>query len=77
LSPSVTVGIKIQFLVRSGAVIIKNVCETNTILISKATTVPRYRYTLKVPKCEISSRLDFHDFHTIKPFLVGDFGARI
>jgi hypothetical protein len=32
---------------------------------------------LKVPKCEIFDRLDFHDFYSIKPFWVGDFGAKI
>ncbi len=32
---------------------------------------------LKVPKCKIFDRLDFYDFYTIKPFLVGDFGAKI
>jgi hypothetical protein len=30
---------------------------------------------LKVLKNEILNRLDFHDFYTIKPFLVGDFGV--
>ncbi len=33
--------------------------------------------TLKVPKCEIFERSDFHDFYSIKPFWVGDFGAKI
>ncbi len=32
---------------------------------------------LKVPKCEIFDRSDFHDFCTIKPFWVDDFGAKI
>jgi hypothetical protein len=32
---------------------------------------------LKVPKCEIFDRSDFHDFYAIKPFWVGDFGAKI
>jgi hypothetical protein len=32
---------------------------------------------LKVPKCEIFDRSDFHDFCTKKPFWVGDFGAKI
>jgi hypothetical protein len=32
---------------------------------------------LKVPKCEIFDRSDFHDFYSIKPFWVGDFGAKI
>jgi hypothetical protein len=32
---------------------------------------------LKVPKCEIFCRLDFHDFYTVKPFWVADFGAKI
>jgi hypothetical protein len=26
---------------------------------------------------EIFDRLDFHDFYTIKPFWVGDFGSKI
>jgi hypothetical protein len=29
---------------------------------------------LKVPKCEIFDRSDIHNFYTIKPFWVGDFG---
>ncbi len=33
--------------------------------------------TLKVPKCEIFDRSDFHDFYSIKPVWVGDFGANI
>jgi hypothetical protein len=32
---------------------------------------------LKVPKCEIFDRSDFHDFCTINPFWVGDLGAKI
>jgi hypothetical protein len=32
---------------------------------------------LKVPKCEIFDRSDFHDFYTIKPFWVADLGAKI
>ncbi len=32
---------------------------------------------LKVPKCEIFNRSDFHDFYSIKSFWVGDFGAKI
>ncbi len=32
---------------------------------------------LKVPLCEIFDHSDFHDFYTIKPFWVGDFGAKI
>jgi hypothetical protein len=35
------------------------------------------RSTLKVPKCEIFNRSDIHDFYTIKPFWVGDFGAKM
>ena len=31
---------------------------------------------LKVPKCEIFDRSDFHDFCTINPFWVGDFGLK-
>jgi hypothetical protein len=34
-------------------------------------------YMLKVPKCEIFDRPDFHYFYTRKPFWVGDFGAKI
>jgi hypothetical protein len=43
-------------------------------------------YPLKVPKCEIFNRSDFHYFtpffnliyfYTIKPFWVDDFGAKI
>jgi hypothetical protein len=30
----------------------------------------------RVPKCEIFNHLDFHNFYTIKPFWVGDFGAK-
>jgi hypothetical protein len=26
--------------------------------------------------CEISDRLDFHDFYAIKPFWIGDFGQK-
>ncbi len=29
--------------------------------------------SLKVPKCEILDRSDFHYFYTIKPFWVDDF----
>jgi hypothetical protein len=32
---------------------------------------------LKVPKCEIFDRSDFHYFYTIKPFWVGDFVVKI
>ncbi len=32
---------------------------------------------LKVPKFEIFDRSDFHVIYTIKPFWVGDFGAKI
>ncbi len=32
---------------------------------------------LKVPKCEIFDRSDFHDFYSIKPFWIGDFEAKI
>ncbi len=32
---------------------------------------------LKVPKCEILDRSDFHYFHTIKPFWVDDFVVKI
>jgi hypothetical protein len=32
---------------------------------------------LKVPKCEILDRSDFHYFYTINPFWVDDFGVKI
>ncbi len=32
---------------------------------------------LKVPKCEIFDRSDFHDFYTIKTLWEGDFGVKI
>ncbi len=32
---------------------------------------------MEVPKYEIFDRSDFQDFCTIKPFWVGDFGAKI
>ncbi len=32
---------------------------------------------LKVPKCEILDRSDFHDFYSIKSLWVSDFGAKI
>ncbi len=32
---------------------------------------------LKVPKCEIFDRSDFHYFYTIKPFWVDDFVVKI
>jgi hypothetical protein len=32
-----------------------------------------YFFILKVPKCENFDRWDFHDFHKIKSFWVGDF----
>jgi hypothetical protein len=31
---------------------------------------------LKVPKCEIFDRLDFHDFYTIKSLQEDDFGVK-
>jgi hypothetical protein len=36
-----------------------------------------YILLLKVSKCEIFDCSDFHDFYTIMPFWVGDFGAKI
>ena len=33
--------------------------------------------TLKVPKCEIFDRSDFHDFYPIKSLWEGDFGVKI
>ncbi len=35
------------------------------------------RYYLKVPKCEIFDRSDFHDFYAIKSLWEGDFGVKI
>ncbi len=38
----------------------------------------RYVYSggrIKVPKCENSDLMDSHDFYTIKPLSVGDFGT--
>ncbi len=32
---------------------------------------------LKVPKCEIFDRSDFHYFYNIKPFWIDDFGVKI
>jgi hypothetical protein len=32
---------------------------------------------LKVPKCEIFDRLDFHDFYAIKSLWEGHFGVKI
>jgi hypothetical protein len=34
-------------------------------------------WDLKVPKCEIFDRSDFHYFYTIKPFWIDDFGVKI
>ncbi len=42
-----------------------------------ARLAPSFHYALKVPECEIFYRPDFHYFYTIKPFRVGDFGAKI
>ncbi len=33
--------------------------------------------SLKVPKCEIFDRSDFHDFYPIKSLWEGDFGVKI
>ena len=35
------------------------------------------RKILKVPKCEIFDRSDFHDFYPIKSLWKGDFGVKI
>jgi hypothetical protein len=35
------------------------------------------RITLKVPKCEIFNRSDFHGFYTIKSLWEGGFGVKI
>jgi hypothetical protein len=32
---------------------------------------------LKVPKCEIFNHLDIHDFYTIKPNWLGNFGNNL
>jgi hypothetical protein len=34
-------------------------------------------FLLKLPKCEIFDRSDFHYFYTIKPFWVDDFVVKI
>jgi hypothetical protein len=34
-------------------------------------------WRLKVPKCEIFDRSDFHDFYHIKSLWEGDFGVKI
>jgi hypothetical protein len=39
--------------------------------------VVRGRGSLKVPKCEIVDRSDFHDFYPIKSLWEGDFGVKI
>jgi hypothetical protein len=39
---------------------------------SKSYSTSKFFKVLKVPKCEILDRSDFHDFYTIKPFWVGD-----
>jgi hypothetical protein len=40
---------------------------------SHSQTIPNAR----VPSYEIFYRSDFHDFYTIKPFWVGDFGTKV
>ncbi len=40
------------------------------------TSTPKIVY-LKVPKCEIFDRSDFHDFYPIKSLWEGDFGVKI
>jgi hypothetical protein len=35
------------------------------------------RHSLKVPKCEIFDRSDFHDFYPIKSLWESDFGVKI
>ncbi len=37
---------------------------------------PLVRVSLKVPKCEIFDRLDFHDFYTIKSLWAGDLNKK-
>jgi hypothetical protein len=36
-----------------------------------------FNLSLKVPKCEILDRSDFHYFYTMKPFWVDDFVVKI
>ncbi len=36
-----------------------------------------FPFLLKVPKCEIFDRSDFHDFYTIRSLWEGDFGVKI
>ncbi len=40
-------------------------------------TIAIYRPFLKVPKCEIFDRSDFHDFYPMKSLWEGDFGVKI
>ncbi len=54
-----------------GSISVEFSCQKHPRLVFRA-GIP-----LKVPKCEIFDRSDFHDFYSIKPFLVGDFGAKI
>ena len=49
---------------------IKNIIDEVTIAFANFTS-------LKVPKCEILDRSDFHYFYTIKPFWVDDFVVKI
>jgi hypothetical protein len=44
-------------------------------LLFLATVSPCHE--LKVPKCEIFDRSDFHNFYTIKSLWEGDFGDQI
>jgi len=44
------------------------------IFRDRCTKVWMKKETFSVVKCEIFDRSDFHDFYTIKPFWVGDFG---
>ncbi len=55
------------------------VCSETPFETSPFCQVRSLRYsslTLKVPKWEIFDRSDFHDFYTIKPLWVGDFGVQ-
>ena len=51
----------------------------NQVELKQGKEILSYRQNLflKVPKCEIFDRSDFHYFYTIKPFWVDDFVVKI
>ena len=54
-----------------------NCHESSENFLSKNKQVLGKLPILKVPKCEIFDRSDFHYFYTIKPFWVDDFVVKI